>query len=219
MRDCQRSRATSTWKSQNANSMSGRWRSADRRRSANWPIRDSAAISRGAVAPVAPRSACSRRRRSDAYGRRAIWANKVKLGSINGPGEVQELAPFFKRYFLGGSTSIRGWGRFQVSPLSGSGLAIGGHSMLEASTELRVPVWGNLSAVLFGDAGNVWTDPWDIQLGDLRYAVGSGLRYHTPIGPVRFDIGYQLNPIDGLLVQGEPQQRRFRMHFSIGQAF
>jgi outer membrane protein insertion porin family/translocation and assembly module TamA len=73
--------------------------------------------------------------------------------------------------------------------------------------------------VLFADAGNVWSEPWEIQPGDLRYAVGPGIRYNTPIGPIRFDVGYQLNPIDGLLVEGKPQPRRFRMHFSVGQAF
>jgi outer membrane protein insertion porin family/translocation and assembly module TamA len=150
---------------------------------------------------------------------RFVWANRLKVGSIAGSGELRTLAPFFKRYFLGGSSSVRGWGRFQVSPLSGSGLPLGGHSMLEASSEVRVPVWGNLSVVLFADAGNVWSEPWEIQPGDLRYAVGPGIRYNTPIGPIRFDVGYQLNPIDGLLVEGKPQPRRFRMHFSVGQAF
>ncbi len=150
---------------------------------------------------------------------RFVWANRVKAGSISGPGEVQNLAPFFKRYFLGGSSSLRGWGRFQVSPLSGSGLPLGGHSMLEASSEFRIPVWGKLSLVLFGDAGNVWSDPWQIDLKDLRFDVGPGLRYHTPIGPIRFDVGYQINPIEGLLVKGKERARRLRMHFSVGQAF
>ena len=40
-----------------------------------------------------------------------------------------------------------------------------------------------------------------------------------PQRPARFDVGYQLNPVEGLLVDGAPQKRRFRMHFSIGQAF
>jgi outer membrane protein insertion porin family/translocation and assembly module TamA len=45
------------------------------------------------------------------------------------------------------------------------------------------------------------------------------LRYQTPIGPIRFDVGYQLNPIPNLQVNGSPQTRRYRLHFSIGQAF
>jgi len=150
---------------------------------------------------------------------RLVWANRLTVGTIGAPGAIAEQVPFFKRYFLGGSSSLRGWGRFQVSPLSGSGLPIGGHSMLEASSEFRVPVWGNLSVALFADAGNVWPDPWDINLDDLRFSAGPGLRYYTPVGPIRFDLGYQVNPIEGLLVKGKPQSRRFRVHISIGQAF
>jgi outer membrane translocation and assembly module TamA len=56
-------------------------------------------------------------------------------------------------------------------------------------------------------------------LSDMRYDVGPGLRYQTPIGPIRVDLGYQLNPIPGLLVNGKADARRFRFHFSIGQAF
>lgn len=148
---------------------------------------------------------------------RLVWANRVQFGSIDGPREAG--VPFFKRYFLGGSSSLRGWGRFDVAPLSGAGLPIGGHSQLLVTSEVRAPVWRNLGAVLFLDAGNVWSRPWRFDLGDMRYDVGPGLRYNTPIGPVRFDLGYQLTPIDGLLVDGKPERRRWRVHFSIGQAF
>jgi outer membrane translocation and assembly module TamA len=53
----------------------------------------------------------------------------------------------------------------------------------------------------------------------MRYDVGPGLRYNTRIGPFRADLGYQLNPITDLIVNGKKQARRFRFHFSIGQAF
>jgi outer membrane translocation and assembly module TamA len=49
--------------------------------------------------------------------------------------------------------------------------------------------------------------------------MGAGLRYQTVVGPIRFDYGYQLTPIEGLVVSGEPQSRRWRIHISIGQAF
>ena len=91
--------------------------------------------------------------------------------------------------------------------------------MLAFSEELRAVISGNFGGVLFLDGGNVWAESWGIRLNELRYAVGPGLRYQTPIGPIRFDVGYQLNPIDGLFVNGSPQTRRWRMHFSIGQAF
>jgi outer membrane translocation and assembly module TamA len=127
--------------------------------------------------------------------------------------------PFFKRYFVGGSSSVRGWGRFQVSPLSGTGLPIGGRTLMEVSTEARVRLTSRMSGVVFLDGGNVWTDPWQIEAGDMRWAAGPGLRYDTPIGPFRIDLGIQLNPISGLLINGQPERRQWRVHFSIGQAF
>ena len=154
-----------------------------------------------------------------ALGRRAVAAVRGRAGSIDSAGSEEELVPFFKRYFLGGATNLRGWGRFEVSPLSGAGLPIGGHSFVNFSTELRFPIVGKLGAVLFLDGGNVWTNPWDFNLNDLRYDVGPGLRYNTPVGPIRLDVGWQLNPIPGLLVNGELQKRALRFHFSIGQAF
>ena len=66
---------------------------------------------------------------------------------------------------------------------------------------------GKLGAVGFLDYGNVWADAWSFHPGDLRYAVGPGLRYQTPIGPIRLDFGYQLNPEPGLLVNGSFKQQ------------
>jgi outer membrane protein assembly complex protein YaeT len=150
---------------------------------------------------------------------RIVFASRVQIGNIRPAGQLAANVPFGKKYFLGGATSIRGWGRYEVSALSGSGLPIGGNSMLALSGEVRAGLRGNLGGVLFVDAGNVWADSMAFQLGELRYAVGPGLRYQTPVGPIRFDVGYQINPIPGLLVNGAPQKRRYRLHFSIGQAF
>ena len=148
-----------------------------------------------------------------------VVANRVRLGTIDAAGPFARDVPFYKRYFLGGSSSIRGWGRLEVGPTSGFGFPIGGHSMVEGSTEVRTAAWGGFGVVAFADYGNVWSRSWDFNLNDLRYAVGPGLRYLTPVGPARMDFGYQLNPIEGLRVNGEPEQRHWRIHFSIGQAF
>jgi outer membrane protein insertion porin family len=159
---------------------------------------------------------------------RAVVAVRARAGSIDPLARqitgdelsaVEIGVPFYKRYFLGGATNLRGWGRFDVAPLSGFGLPIGGHTFMDFSTEVRFPVRGNLGGVIFLDGGNVWFKPWDFNVNDLRYDIGPGLRYNTRIGPIRVDFGYQLNPIPGLLVDGKPQARRFRIHFSIGQAF
>jgi outer membrane protein insertion porin family len=152
-------------------------------------------------------------------GRRLVAAGQARIGSIDALGDPENKVPFFKRYFLGGATNLRGWGRYEVAPLSGNGLPIGGHSFLNFSTEVRASVWRSLGVVIFLDGGNVWTNRWDFNVNDLRYDVGPGLRYQTPIGPIRADLGYQLNPIPGLQVNGKPEARRFRFHFSIGQAF
>ena len=152
-------------------------------------------------------------------GESVVLASRLQLGNIRPFGQDQVNVPFAKKYFLGGATSIRGWGRYEVSPLSGSGLPIGGDSMLAFSEEIRAALRGKLGGVLFLDGGNVWERSGGFSLGDLRYAIGPGLRYATPIGPIRFDVGYQINPIDGLLVNGAPQRRRWRLHFSIGQAY
>jgi outer membrane protein insertion porin family/translocation and assembly module TamA len=151
-------------------------------------------------------------------GRRFVLANRAKIGSLDAPDPTGVNIPFFKRYFLGGSTSLRGWGRFEVSPLS-DGFTTGGLSMLEITSEGRFPIAGNLGGVLFVDAGNSWEDPWGIDLKNLLAGVGAGIRYLTPIGPLRFDFAYQLTPIDGLLIDGEEQRFPWRVHFSIGQAF
>jgi outer membrane protein assembly complex protein YaeT len=152
-------------------------------------------------------------------GEKLVIANRVQIGNINPRGDDPAQVPFSRKYFLGGAGSVRGWGRYEISPLGGSGLPIGGNTLFAFSTEARLPIRGAIEGVLFVDGGNVWADDWVIRLNDLRYAVGPGLRYQTPIGPVRFDFGYQVNPIEGLIVDGEPQKRRWRIHFSIGQAF
>jgi outer membrane protein assembly factor BamA len=154
-------------------------------------------------------------------GNRIVVAVQGRAGSINATGEggFDANVPFFKRYFLGGATNLRGWGRYEVGPITEDGLPIGGATFANFSTEVRAPIWGNLGGVLFLDGGNVWEREWDFNLNDMRYDVGPGVRYNTPIGPFRADIGYQLNPIAGLAPEGEVLTRRFRFHFSIGQAF
>jgi outer membrane protein assembly complex protein YaeT len=147
-----------------------------------------------------------------------VFASRLQAGNIRPVGNEPANVPFSKKYFLGGATSIRGWGRYEVGPLV-EGQPIGGNSMIAFSEELRATLRGNFGGVLFLDAGNVWADSLGFKLGELRYAIGPGLRYQTPVGPIRFDVGFQLNPTPELIVNGSPLTRRYRLHFSIGQAF
>ena len=163
-------------------------------------------------------------------GGNVMFASRLQLGNIRPAADDPANVPFSKKYFLGGASSLRGWGRYEVGPLttcpidsatceSAAGLPIGGNSMVSFSGELRAQLRGKLGAVLFLDGGDVSADSWSVDFSALRYAVGPGLRYQTPVGPIRFDFGYQLNPNPDLRINGEPQQRRWRIHFSIGQAF
>jgi outer membrane protein assembly complex protein YaeT len=153
-----------------------------------------------------------------------VFAGGMRVGLAHPfAGQSSDLLPASERFFAGGDTTIRGFALDTVGApdtiSQDTGFPIGGDALIIGNAELRAPVWGNLSAVLFADGGNVWNDAWAFDFSDMRYDAGPGLRYMTPIGPIRADLGYQLNRIPGLLVNGEPEPRRFRLHFSIGQAF
>lgn len=153
---------------------------------------------------------------------RIVVAGHLRAGSIGSSGDPETSVPFFKRYFLGGANSLRGWGRFEVAPLTAEGLPIGGFSMLESSGELRFsPEKSSFGVVGFIDAGNVWNKSWRVFANDLRADIGLGLRYRTVVGPIRLDVAYQLTPEEDLVIKGfgAGQYRRFRIHFSFGQAF
>ncbi|MEO7192329.1 MAG: BamA/TamA family outer membrane protein [Vicinamibacterales bacterium] len=149
-------------------------------------------------------------------GKETIIALRTRAGTIAARSDAD--VPFSQRYFLGGSTNLRGWGRYQVAPLNG-GLPVGGRSTVDGTVELRMPLRGGLGGVLFVDSGNVWPRSLSATATGLRSDAGGGLRYGTPVGLIRADVGLQLNQIPGLLVNGKPETRHWRIHFSIGQAF
>jgi outer membrane protein insertion porin family len=103
----------------------------------------------------------------------------------------------------------------------------GGLASLLVSLELRFPIWGRLSGVGFVDAGNVWQS-WELLRGthvlpqgrdegvlpeDVRYCYGLGLRFGTPLGPVRFDYAWRWNVPEG------DHDKREKWHVAIGHAF
>jgi outer membrane protein assembly factor BamA len=149
---------------------------------------------------------------------RLILAGRVRYGSIDpmsGEGDI----PLLKRFFLGGSGEMRGWGRYEVSPLSETGTAVGGKSMLAAAAEARFPIFRRMRGAVFIEGGNVWQQTWSAEIGDLLYDAGPGLRIDTPFGLLRFDFGYQLKVLQGLRINGQPQKHRWRVNFGIGEAF
>jgi outer membrane protein insertion porin family/translocation and assembly module TamA len=141
---------------------------------------------------------------------RVLLATRLKLGGIEPYGASTDV-PFNVRFFAGGPGSVRGFQLNRLGPVNADGDPIGGLSLIEGSAELRFPLFGDFGAVLFLDFGNVFSPPFTYHLGDLRYAVGPGLRYKTPVGPLRLDVG--------IIVDRRAGENFGRIEFSIGQAF
>ncbi len=149
---------------------------------------------------------------------RVTLAGRLRYGSID-PVNGEPDIPMLKRFFLGGAGEMRGWGRYEVSPLSGTGEPVGGKSLLIAVAEARFPIFRRLRGATFFEAGNVWQSAWSADPGDLLYDAGPGLRIETPFGLLRFDLGYQLTVLDGLRIDGKPQKHRWRLNFGMDEAF
>ena len=137
-----------------------------------------------------------------------VFAWRGKIG-VAAPYQNNTFVPSEELFYAGGSTSIRGWPRSKLGPLDGDDNPIGGNSLLEISTEWRYPLEGILSGVFFFEAGNVWSESFNYNLRELHFAAGFGLRFSTPIGPVRFDVG---RPVF------EPK-KDVQYFFDIGHAF
>jgi outer membrane translocation and assembly module TamA len=141
-----------------------------------------------------------------------VLAARLRLGTVQPyGGDSADAVPLPERFYTGGGSSVRGFSHWRLGPRRADGRAVGGASVLETSLELRFPIRGALGGVTFVDAGQVDLDPWGWKLQDLTYSVGAGLRYDTPLGPIRLDLAYPLNP---------PEEAGTTwFHFSIGQAF
>ncbi len=120
-----------------------------------------------------------------------VLAYRIMAGGITSA-DTSGFIPVEDRFYSGGSNSIRGWARSQLGPKRESGTPLGGKTIFESNFEVRYPLFWRLSVVGFFEAGNVWRPSYAYHLNDLGYAAGPGLRIETPIGPVRFDVGFPL---------------------------
>jgi outer membrane translocation and assembly module TamA len=82
---------------------------------------------------------------------------------------------------------------------------------------MRVPVWRDIGGAVFMDIGNVFSRVSEIELSHLRPTAGFGLRYKSPIGPIRVDLGFKLDR--GRFDLGSDREPLWEFHISIGQAF
>ncbi len=173
-------------------------------------------------------------------------ASRVVLAVSTRGGRVYQLDPTSvtippKRFFLGGSATMRGFTEDGLLPqdqrqllhkevadcralinMAGCTAAAkslvmgnqipsqGGNLFTLAKVELRFPGVAPFDFGVFFETGNLWIDPHAYQMRDLRYAVGAGIRYRTPVGPLALDVGFNLSPDDTL---NEPVAQ---VHFSIG---
>jgi outer membrane protein assembly complex protein YaeT len=190
-----------------------------------------------------------------AIGKKYVLARTTEFGDIYSfhyGGPSAEAIPLPERFFGGGSASNRGFPDFQAGPRDlSTGFPLGGTALLFNQTELRFPLIGdNIGGVLFHDAGNVYSRLENVSfrvhqrdLTDFDYmvhAAGFGIRYRTPIGPVRLDLAYSINPPrffgfkgsqEDLINAGvnpcappstkcqEQSVSHFQFFFSIGQTF
>ena len=136
--------------------------------------------------------------------------------------------PISERFFAGGNTTVRGFALDRLgSPrteLGGTidqeGFPQGGNAMLIFNTELRIRVTRAVGLVTFLDTGNVYDRIEHLGLRRVRSGAGFGVRYHSPVGPLGFDVGFKLGEryLFGDHHNSEPEQR-WALHFSFGQAF
>ena len=147
-----------------------------------------------------------------------LWFDHVLSGRLMVGymlGWFKEPVPFFERYFLGGPNTIRSFKARQISPEDSSGTAIGGNFQVLGNIEYSVPLPFGLRAAVFFDVGNVYGPDQSvhtpIDLTNLKYAVGPGLRWNSPFGPVRVDYGVNPNPTG--------KEKFGNIQFSMGAAF
>src|SRR5881392_536801 len=130
--------------------------------------------------------------------------------TVSGPEEATAI-PIDERFFNGGSDTVRSFGERDLGPHDHRGHPLGGEFLTVFNIEYTFPIYGELQGALFTDAGNLLPTSEQPGLNDMRYALGAGLRYKLPIGPIRLDYGVNPDP--------HSDEDFGAFHFSFGFAF
>ncbi|MBF0401733.1 MAG: BamA/TamA family outer membrane protein [Magnetococcales bacterium] len=139
-----------------------------------------------------------------------VLAGRLGVGTIVGSG--REEVPADERFFVGGGGSVRGYGYQMANAVDSNNRPLGGRSLLEFSTEARFQATESIGLVLFLDGGRAFVSTAPDVGEPLFFGTGLGVRYKTPIGPMRLDVGVPLDRRDRV---DDP----FQLYMSIGQAF
>ena len=151
---------------------------------------------------------------------RGSWTHSFKKGSrfasflrigAEQPFANTNVVALSERFFAGGSNTLRGFATDSVGVQLPGGFNFGGESLLLLNEEWHFPLWRALRGELFFDAGNVYPTLHDFDPTDLRTAAGVGIRFETPIGPLRVEYGWKLDR--------RPDESSGELIFAIGSVF
>jgi outer membrane protein assembly factor BamA len=163
-----------------------------------------------------------------------VLAGSARLG-MAAEFDIENPIPEPERFFAGGDTTVRGFALdtlgvrhdppdSQTDTIDKNGFPIGGNATVVLNGEVRVPVRGGLSVVSFFDTGNVFQRLGQLNVAELRSAVGFGVRYKSPFGPLRVDVGFKTR-VETFTCSGTDNlprpctESRPALHISFGQAF
>ena len=142
-----------------------------------------------------------------AFGARAGIIHSL---SVSGSAEATAI-PIDEHFFSGGADTVRSFGERDLGPHDSKGHPLGGEFFTVFNIEYTFPILGELQGALFTDAGNLLPTSEEPGLNDMRYALGAGLRYKLPVGPIRLDYGVNPDP--------RANEDFGAFHFSFGFAF
>ncbi len=140
-----------------------------------------------------------------------VLALSLRTGAIV-PTRGGDVIPLQERFFNGGENTVRSFREDELGPKDSDGNPLGGEAFTVVSVELRRELAGRLDGALFLDAGNVVEQYEDyFRFPGFASAIGAGLRYRLPIGPIRLDVGANPSPHEG--------EDHWVAHLSVGMPF